>query len=91
MEQVEKQNRAKKKVQELKGFYSNLFTYLIVNLVLIIVNFITSPNNLWFYWVTIFWGLGIVIHAFSVFGKNKMLGDDWEEKKVKEYMDKDKS
>ena len=91
MEQDEKQKRARRKVKELKGFYSNLFTYLVVNIVMIIINLVTSPNRLWFYWVSVFWGIGLIFHAYSVFGKNKMLGDEWEEKKVKEYMDKDKT
>ncbi len=91
MEQDEKYKRARNKVKELKGFYSNLTSYIIINLFLLIVNLITSPNRLWFYWVTIFWGIGIAIHAFSVFGKKRILGDEWEEKKIKEYMDKDKN
>ena len=91
MEQDEKYKRARNKVKELKGFYSNLTSYIIINLFLLIVNLITSPNRLWFYWVTIFWRIGIAIHAFSVFGKKRMFGDEWEEKKIKEYIDKDKS
>ena len=90
MEQDEKLKRAKNKVQELKGFYSHLITYLVVNVVMIIINLVTNPNHLWFYWVTVFWGIGIIFHATSVFGKHRVLGDDWEEKKIKEYMDKDK-
>ena len=90
MENDEKLKRAKNKVQELKGFYSHLLSYLVVNVVMIIINLVTNPHHLWFYWVTVFWGIGIIFHAFSIFGKRRILGDDWEEKKVKEYMDKDK-
>ncbi|MBL7128957.1 MAG: 2TM domain-containing protein [Ignavibacteria bacterium] len=90
MENDEKLKRAKNKVQELKGFYSHLLTYLVVNVVMIIINLVTNPHHLWFYWVTVFWGIGLIFHAFSIFGKRRILGDDWEEKKVKEYMDKDK-
>lgn len=90
MENDEKLKRAKNKVQELRGFYSHLLSYLVVNIVLIIINLVTNPNHLWFYWVSVFWGIGLIFHAFSVFGKRRILGDDWEEKKVKEYMDKDK-
>ena len=90
MENDEKYQQAKNKVQELKAFYSNLFSYLVINVVLLIINLVTSPNHLWFFWVSIFWGIGLIIHATFVFGKRRILGDDWEEKKVKEYMDKDK-
>jgi len=54
---------------------------------LVIINLVTSPDALWFYWVTVFWGIGIIWHAIGVFGK---LGKNWEEKKIKELMEKDK-
>ena len=86
----EKYEEAKKRVKELKGFYRNLITYVSVNIFLIVINLITSPDSLWFYWVTLFWGIGIVLHASKVFVlKGKFLGKEWEEKKIKEMMDKE--
>jgi len=86
----EKYEEAKRKVKELKDFYRNLITYVAVNILLIIINLITSPGNLWFYWVTVFWGIGIVLHASKVFIlKGKFLGKEWEEKKIKEIMERD--
>jgi len=85
----ENYERVRKRVKEIKGFYSNLITYLVVNAVLVIINLVTSPNKLWFYWVTIFWGIGIIFSAYNVFlRKGRFLGEDWEEKKVKEIMDR---
>lgn len=81
--------RAKKKVENLKGFYSNLLAYVLVIPFLIFINLKTSPNHLWFWWPMLGWGVGIVFHAFGVFGHNIVLGKDWEEKKIKEMMDKD--
>ena len=87
----EKYEEAKKRVKELKDFYRNLITYAAVNILLIIINLITSPNHLWFYWVTIFWGIGICLHASKVYIlKGKFLGKNWEEKKIKEIMGKEK-
>jgi len=54
---------------------------------LVLINLVTSPGALWFYWVTVFWGIGVIGHAIGVFGK---LGKNWEEKKIKELMEKDK-
>lgn len=85
----EKYQIAKKKVEALRGFYSNLASYVIINIFLVILNFLISPDHLWFYWVTIGWGIGILFHAFSVFGKDNVFGPEWEAKKVKEYMEKD--
>ena len=86
----EKYEEAKRRVKGLRDFYRNLLTYVGVNIVLIIINLITSPGNLWFYWVTIFWGIAILLHASKVFIlKGKYLGKEWEEKKIKEMMEKE--
>ncbi len=86
----EKYEKAKKRVEELKKFYGNLVTYIVINIMLVIINLVTSPDSLWFYWVTIFWGIGILLHASKVFVlKGKFLGEAWEEKKIKEIMKKD--
>jgi len=34
---------------------------------LFLINIIISPDNLWFFWATIFWGLGLAIHGLSTF------------------------
>ncbi|MBN1431446.1 MAG: 2TM domain-containing protein [Methanomicrobiaceae archaeon] len=86
----ESYRKAKEKVAELKGFYSHLFAYIFVNLILAIINYLTSPGYYWFWWVTLFWGIGLLMHAWHVFGHPKVMGDDWEERKIKEYMEKDK-
>jgi len=86
----EKYEEAKRRVKELRDFYRNLLTYVGVNILLIIINLITSPGSLWFYWVTIFWGIAILLHASKVFIlKGKFLGKEWEEKKIKEMMGKE--
>ena len=82
---------AKKRVADLKDFYSHFFVYLAVNIILIVVNLLSSPKALWFYWVTIFWGFGVMFHALDVFIlKGRFLGKEWEDKKIEEIMDKDK-
>ena len=81
--------KAKKKVENLKSFYSNLIAYCLVIPFLIFVNLMTSPNHLWFWWPMFGWGIGICFHAFGVFGYNIRLGEEWEERKIKEFMDND--
>ncbi|UCF79836.1 MAG: 2TM domain-containing protein, partial [Candidatus Eiseniibacteriota bacterium] len=50
MEDQERYERAKKRVAELKDFYSHLIVYVLVNITLFMVNMLTSPGHLWFYW-----------------------------------------
>ncbi|MHC1570293.1 MAG: 2TM domain-containing protein [Methermicoccaceae archaeon] len=87
----EKYRQAKARVRRLKGFYIHLLTYIVVNVMLAIIDLITSPNSLWFYWITLFWGFAVVFDAMSVFGEHGLLGRKWEEKKIKEMMDEEEA
>jgi 2TM domain-containing protein len=81
---------AKKKVQSIKEFYGNLTSFILVNGILIFINLYTSPNYLWFFWPLLWWGLGVVFHGLKVFEVFQFLGKDWEEKKIRELMKKEK-
>ena len=82
--------KAKKKVEKLKSFYTHLFIYIAVNIGLFLIDIISSPGALWFYWPLIGWGIGVAIHGLNVLGIEKLLGKNWEEKKIKELMGKEK-
>lgn len=71
----------------MKGFYAHLVSYILVNLLLFLINIMTSPDVLWFYWPLFGWGIGIVMHGLFVFGFGLWLGQEWEEKKIEEIMD----
>ncbi len=86
----ERYYKAKKRVEEIKGFYGNLIAYIVVNIGLVIINLMTSPNHLWFFWPYVRWGIGVVFHGMRVFNYMPFLGKDWEEQKIKEFMDKEK-
>ena len=83
----EKLQRAKRKAKRLRKFYSGLIGYITVNIILIVINLVTSPGSLWFDWVTIFWGIAIVIEAVKTFGG--VYDVDWEEKKARKIMEKE--
>ncbi len=83
--------KAQKKVEDLKGFYGNLTSYIVVNIGLLILNLITSPSHLWFFYPLLGWGIGVAIHGMSVFNYMPFLNRDWEEKKIQELMKKDQT
>ena len=89
-QEEERYYKAKKRVEEIKGFYGNLIAYIVVNTGLLVLNLLTSPIHLWFYWPLLWWGIGVVFHGLKVFNYLPFLGKDWEEKKIKEYMDNEK-
>lgn len=83
--------KAQKRVEDIKGFYGNLTSYIVVITGLAILNLISSPSHLWFLYPAIGWGIGVVVHGMSVFNYMPFLGRDWEEKKIRELMEKEKS
>ncbi|WP_313805174.1 2TM domain-containing protein [Flavobacterium sp.] len=80
---------AKKRVKEIKEFYSHLLSYVVVNLFLMAINLLTSPEHLWFFWPMLGWGIGVTVHAISVFNLMPFLGEDWEQRKMKEFMEEE--
>ncbi|WP_099092384.1 2TM domain-containing protein [Lutibacter profundi] len=87
--------RAKKKVKSIKGFYVHLTVYLLVNGFLLLSQALSHGGwKIFWEWQSystmIFWGIGILFHAFNVFGMGILLGKDWENRKIKELMDRDK-
>ena len=87
MDEQTRYQEAKKQVEEIKGFYFHLVSYLLVNAVLVVVNLLTSPEYLWFIWPIMGWGVGLIIHGVSVFGG--LWGKSWEERKIKEIMERE--
>ncbi len=83
--------KAQKRVEDIKGFYGHLTSFIVVNLGLMILNLITSPQHLWFFYPTMGWGIGVVIHGMSVFNYLPFLGNNWEERKIKEFMEQEKN
>ena len=86
---------AAKRVKKLKGFYTHLLVYILVNIFIIGLNFQDlKPGESYFklenFATAFFWGIGLTAHAFSVFVPQIMFGKDWEERKIKEFMEKDK-
>lgn len=90
-------SRAKEKVNCLRKFYTHLTLYLVVNVLISSFKIYRNLSNgesfeeafLDFnnYFVWLFWGIGLLIHAFSVFGIPMILGKNWEEEKIRKYMD----
>jgi hypothetical protein len=92
--------KAKTRVEKLKAFYKHLTVYVVVNGAIyafkIIRNlrrgesfedafFDFSISGIW-----LIWGIVLAIHAFSVFGLPLILVDNWEEEKIKQYMEDEK-
>ena len=90
--------RAKKRVEELKGYYWHLTVYIVVNTIISVFKVVDDSNNgsegieealfdfdnfsLW-----LWWGIGIAFHTYKVFGARLLfMNRDWEDRKIEEYM-----
>ena len=90
--------RAKEKVRHLKIFYYHLVGYIILVLLLLYNLYIIDDNNTyadfftWFNTIIILsWTIFIAIHAWNVFKGRLFFKKSWEEKKLKEYLEKEDS
>lgn len=93
-EEEEKLYRAQKKVKKMKGFYAHLAVYIIINLMLAIMSGMHGGIRGFFEPIKttgLFWGIGVFFHWYGVFGKDLIFGRNWEERKIRELMDKDKT
>lgn len=87
--------RAQKRVKQIQGFYWHLFWYFAVNIFLWVMTYRGLDEGEDFFAfghfsTAFFWGIGVIAHWSSVFGKHLVFSKNWEERKIKEYMDKDK-
>jgi hypothetical protein len=88
--------QALKKVKRIKGFYIHLMVYIVINVMILLLQFFNNERSQDFWqWQTfgmaIFWGIGIVSHAMSVFLPTLLLSNDWEQRKINELMEKDRN
>lgn len=89
MQEDERYLRAKKKVENLKSFYTHLTVYVLINVFLFVINLSTYDGHWWFIYPLGGWGIGLLAHALSTFTFG-FFSEEWEERKIKEYMEKDR-
>ncbi|MDC7993816.1 2TM domain-containing protein [Altibacter sp. HG106] len=89
--------RAKKRVDDIKGFYTHLTIYIIINSILLLSamnifenGFVRISMPHWGYFTTpIIWGTAVLMHGLYVFAFKSSFLKQWEERKIKEYMERD--
>jgi two-component system, LytTR family, sensor kinase len=82
--------RARKRVDELKGFYYSLISYCVVIPFLVFIWYNFSRFTIqWFWFPLVFWGLSLIFQAYRVFVDSGAFGAKWEQRKIEEYMRED--
>jgi peptidoglycan biosynthesis protein MviN/MurJ (putative lipid II flippase) len=73
-------------VKDIKGFYSDLMSFIVIVPALFILNYFTSPAYMWAWWVLFGWGISLAIHALSVFEFFHLFSPDWEKKQIEKRL-----
>ncbi|MGI9546288.1 MAG: histidine kinase [Flavobacteriaceae bacterium] len=80
--------KAREKVEAIKGFFGNLLAYCIVIPFLGWLNWQTTAFP-WVVFPAMGWGLGVLLHGMEVYGFNPLWGKRWEERKLRQLMEED--
>ena len=87
-----KLTEAREHVEKIKKFYEHLVSYVIVILGLTALNYYQNGlKDPWVLWVAFGWGIGVAANAIKVLGFNSFFKKDWEERKIKEFMEKEET
>ena len=79
--------RARKRVEEKKGFFSHLIAYILVNIALMLIwAFLAGGGFPWFLFPLCGWGIGLIFHFLGVFVFSKETG--WETKEIEKEAEK---
>ena len=89
----------RRRVHRLAEFYRHAIVYMIVNGGFWAVNawvVLESASaakwyTWWALWPTLGWGIGLVTHGLAVLPFWSFFSQDWEDKKVKQLMERDRA
>jgi hypothetical protein len=65
LEEYKKAYREMIAEEEKSDFLIHLVAYVLVNAMLIAINFIYSPEAIWFFYPLLGWGIGITVHYLN--------------------------
>ncbi|MBQ6098652.1 MAG: 2TM domain-containing protein [Methanobrevibacter sp.] len=82
-------SRAEERVDNKIKFYRNLAAYVVVNSILVIVNWLYTPEFWWVAFPLFFWGIGVLkdfLKAFLFIATFD--SEEYRERKIQEEMEK---
>ncbi|XLS28000.1 2TM domain-containing protein [Flavobacteriaceae bacterium M23B6Z8] len=88
--------KARERVKKIKGYYVHIAIFIVINSFILVNAYIRSTyveESFW-QWSTfttlIIWGIGLGFHTYGVFGQQLLFSKEWEERKLKQFMEEDK-
>jgi hypothetical protein len=86
----ERLRQARKHVKRLRGLYQLCVVAVLVVALTAAINLLTSPRYLWFLWIAFGFSVAITFSALELFGRSLWFGPDWEQRKLREYLDRER-
>lgn len=80
---------AEKKADAKIEFYKNFISYVVVNAILAVINFLFTPDIWWVLFPLFIWGIGVLfdfLKAFVLHGRFD--GEEYRERKIEQEMEK---
>lgn len=85
------EQKARAEAKRMREFMTHLGSFISVGLFFLIINLVTDPHSLWFFWPMLPWAIGLVIHGWKVFWNDRLFGDDWEERRVQSRLGREEA
>src|SRR5262245_3599908 len=82
--------RARPGVRQVPAFYFHSAMFVAVNVLLHVINITAAPKVYWAFWPLLGWGIGLLAHGLATYRWMPFIGKEWEERKIRELMDKDR-
>lgn len=82
--------RARAHIRDLRAFYRLLGTALLVLAITFTINYVTYSGRWWVLWVAFGFGVALAFSGLKLLLQGRFFGADWEDRKVREYLDRDR-
>jgi hypothetical protein len=80
----------RRRVRRLREFYMHAAVFAVVIGGLALMNWLTTPTFWWVVFPAIAWAIGLGAHAVAVIFEDSLLGVEWEERKTREFVDRER-
>ena len=75
-DELDSRASAIERLKAKRAFVQDLVAYVVVNLALVFVWAITGGGYFWPAWVMAAWGVGVLLHAWTVFAERPITEDE---------------
>ena len=80
--------RATERVRARIGFAAHVGVYVAIGLLLLVLNLVTTPESLWFFWPMLFWLVALAAHVMVLFGPGMRAMERWRDREYEREVER---